>query len=75
MAHDAVTGGRQWCAAAQHDRRHFYAPGLIASGCYVVAVQRALGHAKSTTPSGLHVEAELDRFSIARAPKSRRIRR
>lgn len=29
--------------------RHFYAFGLIASGCDVVAVQRALGHAKSTT--------------------------
>lgn len=32
-----------------HDLRHFYASGLIASGCHVVAVQRALGHAKSTT--------------------------
>lgn len=29
-----------------HDLRHFYASGLIASGCDVVAVQRALGHAK-----------------------------
>ena len=28
---------------------HFFASGLIASGCDVVAVQRALGHAKSTT--------------------------
>ena len=32
-----------------HELRHFYASGLIASGCDVVAVQRALGHAKSTT--------------------------
>lgn len=32
-----------------HDLRHFFASGLIASGCDVVAVQRALGHAKSTT--------------------------
>ena len=32
-----------------HDLRHFYASGLIASGCDVVAVQRALGHAKPTT--------------------------
>jgi integrase len=32
-----------------HDLRHFYASGLIASGCDVAAVQRALGHAKSTT--------------------------
>ncbi|MFV0432789.1 MAG: tyrosine-type recombinase/integrase [Leucobacter sp.] len=29
----------------QHDLRHFYASGLIASGCDVVTVQRALGHA------------------------------
>lgn len=32
-----------------HDLRHFYASGLIASGCDVVAVQRALGHASATT--------------------------
>ena len=32
-----------------HDLRRFYASGLIASGCDVVAVQRALGHAKPTT--------------------------
>jgi site-specific recombinase XerD len=32
-----------------HDLRHFYAPGLIAAGCDVVTVQRALGHAKATT--------------------------
>lgn len=32
-----------------HDLRHFFASGPIASGCDVVAVQRALGHAKSTT--------------------------
>ncbi len=32
-----------------HDCRHFYASGLIASGCDVVTVQRALGHAKATT--------------------------
>lgn len=31
-----------------HDLR-FFASGLIASGCDVVAVQRALGHAKPTT--------------------------
>ncbi|MGO2166656.1 tyrosine-type recombinase/integrase [Corynebacterium casei] len=28
-----------------HDLRHFYASGLIATGCDVVTVQRALGHA------------------------------
>ncbi len=32
-----------------HDLRHFFASSLIASGCDVVAVQRALGHTKSTT--------------------------
>lgn len=32
-----------------HDLRHYYASGLIAAGCDVVAVQRALGHAKATT--------------------------
>jgi len=31
------------------DLRHFYASGLIASGCDVVAVQRALGHSPTTT--------------------------
>ena len=32
-----------------HDLRHFYASGLIAEGCDVVTVQRALGHAKAST--------------------------
>ena len=32
-----------------HGLRHFYASGLIASGCDVVTVQRALGHASATT--------------------------
>lgn len=31
-----------------HDLRHFYASGLIAGGCDVVTVQRALGHARAT---------------------------
>jgi integrase len=31
------------------DLRHFYASGLIAAGCDVVTVQRALGHASATT--------------------------
>ncbi|WP_404502675.1 tyrosine-type recombinase/integrase [Arthrobacter sp. GAS37] len=29
-----------------HDLRHFYASGLVADGCDVVTVQRALGHAQ-----------------------------
>jgi integrase len=32
-----------------HDLRHFYASGLIAAGCTVVTVQRALGHGKAST--------------------------
>jgi integrase len=32
-----------------HDCRHFYASGLIAAGCDVVTVQRALRHANATT--------------------------
>jgi integrase len=52
------TVGYRWrrtCRAAGvqgvtlHDLRHFYASGLIAQGCDVVTVQRALGHAKATT--------------------------
>jgi integrase len=30
-----------------HALRHFYASGLIAAGCDVVTVQRALGHASA----------------------------
>ena len=52
------TVGHQWraaCTRAQvtgvtlHDLRHFYASALIAAGCDVVTVQRALGHARATT--------------------------
>lgn len=52
------TAGHQWRTACRraglvdvtlHDLRHFYASGLIAAGCDVVTVQRALGHAKATT--------------------------
>jgi len=32
-----------------HELRHFYASGLIAHGCDVVTVQRAMGHANATT--------------------------
>jgi integrase len=37
-----------------HDCRHFYASGLIAQGCDVVTVQRALGHANATTTLGTY---------------------
>jgi integrase len=52
------TVGHQWRRACRragvegvtlHDLRHFCASGLIAAGCDVVTVQRALGHAKATT--------------------------
>jgi integrase len=50
---------RKACKAAKvsdvtlHDLRHYVASGLIAAGCDVVTVQRALGHAKATTRVGL----------------------
>ena len=37
-----------------HDFRHYYASGLIASGCDVVTVQRALGHASATITLGTY---------------------
>jgi integrase len=37
-----------------HALRHFYASGLIASGCDVVTVQRAMGHASATTTLGTY---------------------
>lgn len=51
------TVGHRWRQTLQaagvvgrlHDLRHFYASGLIAAGCDVVTVQRALGHASGTT--------------------------
>lgn len=43
LAHAGLSGIRL------HDLRHFYASGLIAAGCDVVTVQRALGHATATT--------------------------
>lgn len=37
-----------------HDLRHFYASGLIAAGCDVVTVQRALGHSTATITLGTY---------------------
>ncbi|KXP03505.1 hypothetical protein AXK60_16940 [Tsukamurella pseudospumae] len=34
-----------------HSLRHYYASGLVAQGCDVVTVQRALGHSSATTLS------------------------
>ncbi|MFE5292995.1 tyrosine-type recombinase/integrase [Isoptericola sp. NPDC056618] len=53
-----------------HDLRHFFASGLIAAGCDVVTVQRALGHSSATvtlnTYSHLWPTAE-DRTRVATA--------
>jgi integrase len=51
----AATVARWWRVVRQkvgigyrlHDLRHFYASGLIAAGCDVVTVQRALGHSSA----------------------------
>lgn len=37
-----------------HDLRHFYASALIAAGCDVVTVQRAMGHANAATTLGTY---------------------
>lgn len=37
-----------------HDLRHFYASALIAAGCDVVTVQRALGHKSATITLGVY---------------------
>jgi integrase len=37
-----------------HDTRHYYASGLIAAGCDVVTVSRALGRSSSTTTLGTY---------------------
>ncbi|TXR56464.1 tyrosine-type recombinase/integrase [Quadrisphaera setariae] len=57
------SAGHRWrtaCRAAGvagirlHDLRHFYASGLIAAGCDVVTVQRALGHRSATVTLGTY---------------------
>jgi integrase len=57
-----------------HDLRHFYASGLIATGCDVVTVQRALGHVapsiRLNTYSHLWPTAE-DRTRVAAADIAR----
>ncbi len=59
----ANTIGPQWRRTARragvtgvrlHDLRSFYASGLIAAGCDVVTVQRALGHASASTTLGAY---------------------
>jgi integrase len=53
-AADKAKSRRQSAAFHLHDLRHFYASGLIAQGCDVVTVQRALGHASATTTLGVY---------------------
>ena len=45
---------RQSAAFYLHDLRHYFASGLIAQGCDVVTVQRALGHVSATTTLGVY---------------------
>ena len=40
---------RRRCPHKLHELRHYFASGLIAAGCDVVTVQRAMGHASATT--------------------------
>ena len=49
-----AAGGADVGGVRLHDLRHFYASGLIAAGCDVVTVQRALGHASATTTLGTY---------------------
>ena len=61
-----------------HDLRHFYASGLIASGCDVVTVQRSLGHSKATTtlnPYAHHWPTAEDRTKEGRGVDPVRIAR
>ena len=59
-----------------HDLRHFFASGLIAAGCDVVTVQRALGHHSATvtlsTYAHLWPNAE-DRTRVATAGLMRQV--
>ncbi|MFD6134584.1 tyrosine-type recombinase/integrase [Isoptericola sp. NPDC060257] len=44
----AITRNAGVTGIRHHDLRHFFASGLIAAGCDVVTVQRALGHSSAT---------------------------
>ncbi len=53
-----------------HDLRHFYASGLIAQGCDVVTVQRALGHSSAAITLGIYSHLWLDAADRTRAAAS-----
>lgn len=50
-----------------HDLRHFYASGLIAAGCDVVTVQRALGHSSASTTLNTYSHLWMDAADRTRA--------
>lgn len=70
------TGWRRTCRRAGvggvrlHDLRHFYASGLIAAGCDVVTVQRALGHESASTTLDTYAHLFPDASDRTRAAAS-----
>lgn len=71
------TVGHRWRKACKragltgltlHDLRHLYASGLIAAGCGVVTVQRALRHAKATTTLSSRTCGRARRIKPGRRP-------
>ena len=53
-----------------HDCRHFFASGLIAAGCDVVTVQRAMGHHSATVTLGTYAHLWPDAEDRTRAAAS-----
>lgn len=55
MVADEFTGPRSAGLTHKlHDLRHYFASGLIAAGCDIVTVHRAMGHASATTTLGTY---------------------
>lgn len=54
-----------------HDLRHFYVSGLIASGCDVVTVQRAVGHSSATVTLSVYSHLWPDAADRTRAAAAR----
>ena len=53
-----------------HDLRHYFASGLIAAGCDVVTVQRAMGNASATTTLSTYAHLWLTAEDKTRAAAS-----
>lgn len=75
----SVDVGNRWKTAKRragveslrlHDLRHFFASGLIASGCDVITVQRALGHSNATMTLGTYAHLWPSAEDRARAAAS-----